>query len=283
MFLSLQVLCILAFAAIRTTCFECGINITGYSAELTPLSVDVPSGSSVTLTCRTTPLVTFPQWYIDDEAFTADRLPVDFTANESSIRFAAEDDVEIFCFFRVILGGSVVNICSKPSSIAVEGPRGPTDYASCNDVKVSFFSNANNTLTIYIDGIKEHTDDCSVSVLLTDCAHSENRAEMSEPVNAENGLATITTDIRKFSEKSISVDVSAESCNLPCEPPHNYYFTAIKPTGKRHVPNGSYNGTLIADAFSEAAIDCNFRGNVLEYTICVQSGGSIDCFDNPCR
>ena len=137
-------LCILAFAAIRTTCeknianckllfhisvlsfpgFECGINITGYSAELTPLSVDVPSGSSVTLTCRTTPLVTFPQWYIDDEAFTVDRLPVDFTANESSIRFAAEDDVEIFCFFRVILGGSVVNICSKPSSIAVDGPRG---------------------------------------------------------------------------------------------------------------------------------------------------------------
>ena len=98
-------------------------------------------------------------------------------------------------------------------------------------MKVSFFSNANNTLTIYIDGIKEHTDDCSVSVLLTDCAHSENRAEMSEPVNTENGLATITIDIKKFSEKSISVNVSAESCNLPCEPPHNYYFTAIKPTG----------------------------------------------------
>ena len=86
-------------------------------------------------------------------------------------------------------------------------------------------------LTIYIDGVRRNTDDCKVSVLLTDCADSENRAEMSEPVNAENGLATITTDIGKFSGKSISVDVSAESCNLPCEPPHNYYFTAIKPTG----------------------------------------------------
>ena len=107
----------------------------------------------------------------------------------------------------------------------------PTDYASCNDVKVSFFSNADDMLTIYIDGVRRNTDDCKVSVLLTDCADSENRAEMSEPVNAENGLATITTNIGKFSEKSISVDVSAESCDLLCEPPHNYYFTAIKPTG----------------------------------------------------
>ena len=54
--------------------------------------------------------------------------------------------------------------------------------------------------------------------------------------------------------------------------------------GKKHIPNGSYKGTLIADPFSEAAIDCNFRlkNDVLEYTICIQSGGTIHCFDNPC-
>ena len=36
--------------------------------------------------------------------------------------------------------------------------------------------------------------------------------------------------------------------------------------GKMHIPNGSYKGTLIADPFSVAAIDCNFRLKMMYFS-----------------
>ena len=87
--------------------------------------MDVPAGATVTLTCTTTTPQgpTLPQWQINGVEFTASRLPADFTVDGSSIRFTADANVDIRCFFSIISGGSVVSICSEPSSIGVEGPR----------------------------------------------------------------------------------------------------------------------------------------------------------------
>ena len=99
---------------------------TNISVMLTPESKIVPEGEVLTLTCNTTlPGAVFPQWMLNENTFSVTHLPLGFTANKSSLQFTFDgDDVDIRCVFRILYGGSVINICSNPSRIRTDGARG---------------------------------------------------------------------------------------------------------------------------------------------------------------
>ena len=105
---------------------ECA-SVPDYSVELGPmLTPDVEPGDPVTLTCSTTMTgATFPDWEINAVVFPVTHLPLAFTANETSIQYVFEGDVDIRCVFKILSEGSIVNICSNDARITgVEGARG---------------------------------------------------------------------------------------------------------------------------------------------------------------
>ena len=122
-----------AFAAIPTILcerfqvqiigLECS-NMTDSSVTLTPDSTTAAKGDVVTLTCNTTLPATFPQWLINEDLFTVTHLPVGFTASDFSLQFMFDGDVDIRCVFRLVSGGSIVNICSNIARVVTDGPRG---------------------------------------------------------------------------------------------------------------------------------------------------------------
>ena len=101
---------------------EC--NITDYSVTLTPESTIAARGEVVTLTCNTSLPATYPQWIINNDLFTVTHLPRGFTASDSDLQFTIDGDVDIRCVFRLLSGGSIINICSNPARVVTNGPRG---------------------------------------------------------------------------------------------------------------------------------------------------------------
>ena len=94
------------------------------SVTLTPEATTAARGEVVTLTCNTTRPATFPQWLINDDLFTVTHLPVGFTASDFSLQFTFDGDVDIRCVFRLLSGGSIVNICSNIARVVAVGLRG---------------------------------------------------------------------------------------------------------------------------------------------------------------
>ena len=93
---------------------------TGYTAALQPEDIVTASeGELITLMCSTT--THFPRWRINDNEYKVTLLPPGFTADGLNLEYIFETSrVNISCFFRVIAGGSVVDICS-PNTIVVPG------------------------------------------------------------------------------------------------------------------------------------------------------------------
>ena len=98
--------------------------MTDYSVTLTPESTIATRGEVVTLTCNTTLPATYPQWIINNDLFTVTHLPRGFTASDSDLQFTFDGDVDIRCVFRLLSGGSIINICSNIARVITTGPRG---------------------------------------------------------------------------------------------------------------------------------------------------------------
>jgi hypothetical protein len=267
-----SVLAVLGFAAIPTIlCLEC--NMTDYSVTLTPESTIATRGEVVTLTCNTTLPATFPQWLINNDLFTVTHLPVGFAAGDSDLQFTFDGDVDIRCVFRLLSGGSIVNICSNLARVVTDGPRDELTTNSCQDVNIiSFFNNVDGFI-IDIVGLIGGNGDCNVSVSLTDCADSERHIEQNTQARNEIGAATIDVPDATFYGDDVTVIV--QSC-LACST-LKYYLPNVTLTDYRHIPR-NYMGTVIDDLSNNF---CDF-GSLIEYTICIHSGGSNDCFSDPC-
>ena len=96
----------------------------GVSVELVPASLTRNEGETVNLQCVTNIEATYPRWIIGNQVFTVTNLPIGITVDGSNISFPFDGDVTIRCFYTRFSAGSVVNVCSNPSTIVSNGPKG---------------------------------------------------------------------------------------------------------------------------------------------------------------
>ena len=113
----------------------------GDSVTLTPEATIAARGEVITLTCNTALPATFPQWLINNDLFTVTHLPVGFAASDSDLQFTFDGDVDIRCVFRLLSGGSIINICSNLARVVTDGPRG------------KYFSEPHHVHVDYTEGI----------------------------------------------------------------------------------------------------------------------------------
>ena len=110
-------------AILLSPALDC-VSVPGVSVELVPASLTRNEEETVNLQCVTRIEATYPRWIIGNQVFTVTNLPSAFTVDRSNISFPFDGNVEIRCFYTVFSSGSVVNVCSNPSRIVSNGPRG---------------------------------------------------------------------------------------------------------------------------------------------------------------
>ena len=98
----------------------------GYHARVQPDILIAPEGDMVKFTCSTNLDAAYPMWKIDDAEYDVASHPPDIKFNGMSIEFQMPHiSVEVRCFFKAYLEGSIIDICSNTAvTLLPEGSRG---------------------------------------------------------------------------------------------------------------------------------------------------------------
>ena len=97
------------------------MEVDGFYVALQPAgSMTVTEGDNLHFVCSTNLLANYARWEINDVKYP-DNLPPGFSASGFNIEFSIEETVQIRCFIRVFIGGSLADACSNTATVALEG------------------------------------------------------------------------------------------------------------------------------------------------------------------
>lgn len=93
------------------------MNIEDYYVTLEPEGTTIVfDGYEVNLVCSTNLPATYARWEINGQKYS-DSVPPGFIANEFNIDFTFEETVQIRCFIRIFIDGSLADVCSNTATI----------------------------------------------------------------------------------------------------------------------------------------------------------------------
>ena len=99
---------------------EC-VEIDNFYVALQPAgSMTATEGDNLHFVCSTNLPANYARWEINDVKFP-DNLPPGFSASGFTIEFSIEETVQIRCFIRVSISGSLADVCSNTATVALEG------------------------------------------------------------------------------------------------------------------------------------------------------------------
>ncbi|CAI8013385.1 hypothetical protein GBAR_LOCUS8496 [Geodia barretti] len=111
---------LVVLARIPKACSEC-VEIDNFYVALQPAgSMTATEGDNLHFVCSTNLPANYARWEINDVKFP-DNLPPGFSASGFTIEFSIEETVQIRCFIRVSISGSLADVCSNTATAALEG------------------------------------------------------------------------------------------------------------------------------------------------------------------
>jgi hypothetical protein len=144
----------------------------------------------------------------------------------------------------------------------------------CHEENVTF-SNSVNESNMHV-GIEQKNSDCELSVNLSSCADLNN--DIVEGLVTSYNEYYVTIEIQPV-DGLYGNDVTAQINDICDDCREMFYIPDMTPTVYKFIA-GNYTGFIIDDLSNEYG--CDFGALLIDYTICIHSRGSTDCYATPC-
>ncbi|CAI8023125.1 hypothetical protein GBAR_LOCUS13542 [Geodia barretti] len=118
-------------------------------------------------------------------------------------------------------------------------------------------------------------DNCKLLISISRCDDTGDGNEVIEVPATESSIIATFDSVEMFYDHDVTVEIDYE-CDFCGK--INIYIPNMKPTDGKYVPS-NFAGTIIEDLSNEY---CDFNGFVINYSICVNSRGTNECFQHPC-
>ncbi|CAI8013367.1 hypothetical protein GBAR_LOCUS8490 [Geodia barretti] len=268
------VLCAMVLAGMTTACIV-GIDCAGgYYATVEPDYVIASEGYLVNFTCSTNLNVTYPKWRINDRVYDVTNHPPEITFEGMSIKFRIPvTSAQVRCFISTFLDGKLVDICSNTATTLLPERtrlrRNSDSFPECQKENVTI-SNDMEVSMVHIS--IEHGGDCEVSLNFSRCSDPQFEVEANAMSVGNSNVMVGIDSIETFYGHNVTVTMNdiCDGCR------ERFYLPDMKPTEYTFITKGRIIDDLSND------YGCDFGSPVIEYSICIYSGDSNDCFANPC-
>ncbi|CAI8054105.1 hypothetical protein GBAR_LOCUS29567 [Geodia barretti] len=276
---SLGVLCILVFASGTPKACSEYVKTDHFYAELQPRgNIMTFVGNTINFICSTNLPATFSHWEINNKMYNT-YLPPGFIARGPNIEVTFQTNVIIRCFFKVSLNGSIINIFSNAAIVlsldtVLQHYRGVRESFFCEKANVTF-ANDMEVSRIHVGSVSTG-DNCKLLISISRCGDTGlgSNVVLEVPATESNIIATFDS-VEMFYDHDVTVAIDND-CDFCGET--YIYIPNMKTTESRYIPS-QYTGTIIEDLTNDY---CDFNSFVIEYRICVYSGGTNECFEDPC-
>jgi hypothetical protein len=219
-------------------------------------------------------MVTYPKWKINDNVYDVTNHPPEIILEGMSIKFRMpQTSVPVRCFISTFIDGEVVDVCSNTATTLLPESarlrRNSNPFPECQKENVTF-SNDMEVSKVHIS--IEHGGDCEVSLNVSRCSDPNIEVEAHAMSGGNSNVVVGIDSIETFYGHNVTVTMNdiCDGCR------ERFYLPDMKPTEYTFITNGRIIDDLSND------YGCDFGSPVIEYSICIYSGDSNDCFANPC-